>query len=167
MEQPSFLHKSGRAIMKTATSTKPGTRCLCLGAPRDRACARRERWGRWSFRAAARGGIGCRRSYARSGPVPLRLTYFGGAPRSWGRSRICVICGTDPNGRPRGRLCRRAIVSTSCVAGEGLSVSVGGGCEGSVQWGHVLPRVVCAGGAVDGPGSHRAVVGCYARGGAT
>ena len=215
MEQPSFLHKSGRAIMKTATSTKPGTRCLCLGAPRDRACARRERWGRWSFRAAARGGIGCRRSYARSGlvplrltylvgrsagpclrsqgtlgqvelsrcrargiigsrrsyarsgPVPLRLTYFGGAPRSWGRSRICGICGTDPDGRPRGRLCRRAIVSTSCVAGEGLSVSVGGGCEGSVEWGHVLPRVVCAGGAVDGPGSHRAGVGCYARGGAT
>jgi hypothetical protein len=78
MEQPSFLHKSGRAIMKTATSTKPGTRCLCLGAPRDRACARRERWGRWSFRAAARGGIGCRRSYARSGPVPLRLTYLVG-----------------------------------------------------------------------------------------
>jgi hypothetical protein len=64
--------------MKTATSTKPGTRCLCLGAPRDRACARRERWGRWSFRAAARGGIGCRRSYARSGPVPLRLTYLVG-----------------------------------------------------------------------------------------
>ena len=78
MEQPSFLHKSGRAIMKTATSTKPGTRCLCLGAPRDRACARRERWGRWSFRAAARGGIGCRRSYARSGLVPLRLTYLVG-----------------------------------------------------------------------------------------
>ena len=64
--------------MKTATSTKPGTRCLCLGAPRDRACARRERWDRWSFRAAARGGIGCRRSYARSGPVPLRLTYLVG-----------------------------------------------------------------------------------------
>jgi hypothetical protein len=64
--------------MKTATSTKAGTRCLCLGAPRDRACARRERWGRWSFRAAARGGIGCRRSYARSGPVPLRLTYLVG-----------------------------------------------------------------------------------------
>ena len=78
MEQPSFLHKSGRAIMKTATSTKAGARCLCLGAPRDRACARRERWDRRSFRAAARGGIGCRRSYARSGPVPLRLTYLVG-----------------------------------------------------------------------------------------
>ena len=78
MEQPSFLHKSGRAIMKTATSTKPGTRCLCLGAPRDRACPRRERWDRRSFRAAARGGIGCRRSYARCGPVPLRLTYLVG-----------------------------------------------------------------------------------------
>jgi len=41
------------------------------GAPRDRSCARRERWGRLGFRAAARGGSGCRRSYARSGPVPL------------------------------------------------------------------------------------------------
>jgi hypothetical protein len=42
-----------------------------VGAPRDRSCARRERWDRLSFRAAARGGSGCRRSYARSGLVPL------------------------------------------------------------------------------------------------
>jgi hypothetical protein len=42
-----------------------------VGAPRDRSCARRERWGRLSFRAVARGGSGCRRSYARSGPIQL------------------------------------------------------------------------------------------------
>jgi len=41
------------------------------GAPRDWSCARRERWGQLGFRAVARGGSGCRRSYARSGPVPL------------------------------------------------------------------------------------------------
>ena len=41
------------------------------GAPRDQSCARRERWDRRSFRAAARRGSGCRRSYARSGPLPL------------------------------------------------------------------------------------------------
>ena len=40
-------------------------------APRDRACARRERWDRRSFRAAREGGSGCRRSNARSGPSPL------------------------------------------------------------------------------------------------
>jgi hypothetical protein len=50
-----------------------------VGAPRDRSCARRERWDRLSFRAAARGGSGCRRSYARSGPIPLPLR--GGAGR--------------------------------------------------------------------------------------
>ena len=50
------------------------------GALRDRSCARRERWDRGSFRAFARGGSGCRRSYARSGPIPL-------PPRGvvWGR----------------------------------------------------------------------------------
>ncbi|MEY4325413.1 MAG: hypothetical protein RIS24_1584 [Verrucomicrobiota bacterium] len=47
------------------------------GAPRDRSCARRERWGRLGFRAFARGGSGCRRSYARSGPIPLRFGVFG------------------------------------------------------------------------------------------
>jgi len=46
-------------------------------APRDRSCARRERWGQLGFRADARGESGCRRSYARSGPVPLPLR--GGA----------------------------------------------------------------------------------------
>ena len=49
-------------------------------APRERSCARRERGGRRSFRAVARRGSGCRRSYARSGPIPL-------PPRGvvWGR----------------------------------------------------------------------------------
>ena len=81
MEQPSFLHKSGRAIMKTATSTKPGTRCLCLGAPRDRACPRRERWDRRSFRAErARGNrVSTFLCSLRPGPAPLDV--FGGALR--------------------------------------------------------------------------------------
>ena len=51
-----------------------------VGAPRDQSCARRERWDRKGFRAAARRGSGCRRSYARSGPVPL-------PPRGQGRGR--------------------------------------------------------------------------------
>ncbi len=51
-------------------------------APRDRSCARRERWGRLGFRAVARRGSGCRRSNARSGPVPLPLR--GGAGRLGG-----------------------------------------------------------------------------------
>jgi hypothetical protein len=46
---------------------------VSTGAPRDRSCPRRERWGRLSFRAVARGGSGCRRSNACSGPVPLPL----------------------------------------------------------------------------------------------
>ena len=54
-----------------------------VGAPRDQSCARRERWDRGSFRAAARRGSGCRRSYARSGPVPLPLRPRGGAGRLW------------------------------------------------------------------------------------
>ena len=40
-------------------------------APRDRSCARRERGDRRSFRAVALTGSGCRRSNARSGPIPL------------------------------------------------------------------------------------------------
>ena len=54
--------------------------CVVGGALRDRSCARRERWGRGSFRAFARGGSWCRRSYARSEPIPL-------SPRGvvWGR----------------------------------------------------------------------------------
>jgi len=47
------------------------------GAPRDRSCARRERGDRLGFRAVARGGIGCGRSYARFGPIPLRFKYLG------------------------------------------------------------------------------------------
>ena len=53
---------------------------VCGGAPRDQSCARRERWDRLGFRAAARRGSGCRRSYARSGPLPL-------PPRGQGRGR--------------------------------------------------------------------------------
>ena len=55
-------------------SAGAGAEDHCLDeAPRDRSCARRERWDRLSYRAAARGGSGCRRSNARSGPVPLPL----------------------------------------------------------------------------------------------
>ena len=50
------------------------------GLSRDRSCARRERWGRLGYRAVARGGSGCRRSYARSGPVPLPLGCLGACP---------------------------------------------------------------------------------------
>ena len=42
-------------------------------APQNRACTRREHGDRGSFRAGARGGIGCSRSDARFGPVPLPL----------------------------------------------------------------------------------------------
>jgi hypothetical protein len=56
---------------------------LAVEAPRDRSCARRERWGRLGFRAVARGGSGCRRSYARSGPIPLPLRGLGYVPL-WG-----------------------------------------------------------------------------------
>ena len=45
---------------------------LGLG-PRGWSCARRERWDWRSFRAAREGDVGCRRSYARSGSVPLLL----------------------------------------------------------------------------------------------
>ena len=48
------------------------------GAPRDRPYTRRERGDRLGVRAAARGGSGCRRSYARSGPVPLPLATSSG-----------------------------------------------------------------------------------------
>ena len=41
------------------------------GASRAWVCARRERGDRLGVRAVARGGSGCRRSYARSGPGPL------------------------------------------------------------------------------------------------
>ena len=49
-------------------------------APRDRSCVRRERWGQRGFRAGARGGTGCRRSSAHSGPVPLRFVEKGSVP---------------------------------------------------------------------------------------
>ena len=200
MEQPSFLHKSSRAIMKTATSTKPGARCVPGGSAgsglRSQGTLGQEELSRW--RATGIQVSTFLRSL-RLGPAPLDV-FGGGGLRGFCPALAGNVTGsgygvgpinvsyagptplvstplvwddpagpgpTPPMGDPAGRFRRRATVSTSCVAGEGLSVSVGGGCEGSVQWGHVLPRVVCAGGAVDGPGSHRAVVGCYARGGAT
>jgi hypothetical protein len=60
-----------------------------VGAPRDRSCARRERWGRLSFRAVARWGSGCRRSNACSGPIPLPpggsvVGLALGVSRGWG-----------------------------------------------------------------------------------
>jgi len=55
-----------------------------VGAPRDRSCARRERWGQLSFRAVARRGSGCRRSYARYGPIPLPLRGLGVCPSMGG-----------------------------------------------------------------------------------
>ena len=63
----------------------------CLdGTPRDRSFARRERGDRLGFRAVARGGLGCRRSNARSGPVPLPsvcawVGWLRGVD-AWGRS---------------------------------------------------------------------------------
>jgi hypothetical protein len=104
------------------------------GAPRDRSCARRERWGRLGFRAFARGGSGCRRSYARSGPIPLRFGVFGRSAgtvlrslrRLWGgwgfralRAGVFVVrlqgsLRTDPAplgvwGAPRERSCARTL----------------------------------------------------------
>ena len=50
------------------------------GASRAWVCARRERGDRLGVRAVARGGSGCRRSYARSGPGPLPLRGLGLCP---------------------------------------------------------------------------------------
>jgi hypothetical protein len=77
-----------------------------VGAPRDRSCARRERWGQLGFRAVARGGSGCRRSYARSGPVPLPLRGLGVCPsKGWFECRqrgktivVDAVCWGDGAG---------------------------------------------------------------------
>ena len=81
-------------------SAGAGAEDQCLDeAPRDRSCARRERWDRLSYRAAARGGSGCRRSNARSGPVPLPLggSVVGlalGVSRGWGlRGIVPALAG--------------------------------------------------------------------------
>ena len=63
-----------------------GDQCLD-GAPRDRSCARRERWGQLGFRAVARRELGCRRSYARSGPIPLLCGRWWGSAGSVLRSQ--------------------------------------------------------------------------------
>ena len=73
---PTLLHKRGHSHLFPEAGGGPGTADegkFLRGAPQDRSYARRERWDRLSFRAGARGGSGCRRSYARSGPVPLPL----------------------------------------------------------------------------------------------
>ena len=83
---------------------------LAVGAPRDRSCARRERWGRLGFRAIARGRSGCRRSNARCGPVPLPPgapsgILYAAKSRSlstgwdWVPSRV-LVCTRD-RGRPQ------------------------------------------------------------------
>jgi hypothetical protein len=94
------------------------------GAPRDQSCARRERWDRRSFRAFARRGSGCRRSYARSGPLPLPprgvqrgtgsvppiytkgdTIYYSdvvaGAPRDWSCTRCGLVEAQEGSGEVR------------------------------------------------------------------
>ncbi len=79
---PSHLHKRGHSHLFPKAGGGSGTTGEAKflgGAPRDQSCARRERWGWLSFRAGARGGSGCRRSNARSGPVPLPLRGSAGS----------------------------------------------------------------------------------------
>jgi hypothetical protein len=73
----SHIYTIGDSLSSLCDGGVPGLApggLLAVRAPRDRSCARRERWGQLSFRAAARGGSGCRRSYARygSGPAAAR-----------------------------------------------------------------------------------------------
>jgi len=77
--------RRGRSLaLRYLRVLSPISRCQSAGAgARDRSCARRERWGRLGFRAVARWGSGCRRSCARSGPVPLPLGCLGACPQ-WG-----------------------------------------------------------------------------------
>jgi len=92
--------------------------CVGLGwAPRNRYCARRERWGRFGIRAVARGGFWCRRSYARSGPISLALGAMGSRGASpWvslgfgGGSRVLEVFGNwcvELGWAPRDRSCAR------------------------------------------------------------
>ena len=94
-----------------------------VGAPRDRSCARRERGDRRSFRAVARGGAGCGRSNARSGPIPLPPV------RAWWVA-ICWSFGI-------GRLGLRFVDGLRFLGGVVLRVwrwgwVAGGGSAGSV-----------------------------------
>ena len=65
-----------------------------LGAPRVRSCARRERGERSGFRAECARGIRVWTFQCSLRTQPAPLVSRG---RSWGRSQICVICGTDPS----------------------------------------------------------------------
>ena len=92
-----------------------------VGAPRDRSCARRERGDRRSFRALALTGSGCRRSNARSGPIPLPPV------RAWWVA-ICWSFGI-------GRLGLRFIdglrfLGAGCVVGLAMGLSRGWGLRG-------------------------------------
>ena len=92
-------------------------------APRDRACARRERWDRRSFRAAREGGSGCRRSNARSGPSPLPPV------RAW----WVAICWSFGIGRLGLRFADGLrFLGAGCVAGLAMGLSRGCGSAGSV-----------------------------------
>jgi hypothetical protein len=69
---PSHLHKKCHTIINLLPGLgrlSPGD--SALRAPRNGSCVRRERWARRNLRAGARGGLGCRRSSAHFGPIPL------------------------------------------------------------------------------------------------
>ena len=111
---------------------------LAVGAPRDQSCARRERWGQLGLRAVARGGSGCRRSYARSVPIPLPP----GAPSGihcvaknrslstgWGWVPSCVLDCTGVRGkRQLGPTTRIRILTTDpgVRQGHGFRVTLSG-----------------------------------------
>ena len=92
-------------------------------APRDRSCARRERGDRRSFRALALTGSGCRRSNARSGPIPLPPV------RAWWVA-ICWSFGIGRLGLRFGNGWR--FLGGDCVAGLAMGLSRGWGSAGSV-----------------------------------
>ena len=115
----------------------------CGWALRERSCARRERGGRLGFRAFARGGSGCGRSNARSGPVPLLL----------GGSTVGLALGVSLGGAPRDRPYARREAQgkmeiSRCARGESLFASyarsgpvplppgcIVGGMEGGMEGG--------------------------------
>ena len=86
-------------------------------APRDRSCARRERWDRRSFRAERARGLKCRRSNAHCGPIPLLpsscrvgLTYLHKNSHSNiypAGGFLKLAPGVVPRGAPRDRSCVR------------------------------------------------------------
>ena len=88
---PSLAGKLGTPVLRWRSAGAGAWGLWAVGAPRDRSCARRERWGRLSFRAVARGGSGCRRSYARSGPIPLPLRGSAGRLEDAEAHNRCVL----------------------------------------------------------------------------